>query len=86
MFRQQGNPLKNIVSGCVVRSEHRIDILNGKSIGKEQLNVFITAIYRKDGFFLGVSEEVQNEPAEVVYAGLQTCNFIKRDSNTGVFL
>ena len=42
MFRQQGNPLKNIVSGCVVRSEHRIDILNGKSIGKEQLNVFIT--------------------------------------------
>ena len=34
--------LKNIVSGCVVRSEHRIDILNAKSIKKEDLNVFIT--------------------------------------------
>ena len=29
-----------IVSGCVVRSEHRIDILNAKSIGKAHLNVF----------------------------------------------
>ena len=34
--------LKYIVSGCVVRSEHCIDILNAKSIGKEHLNVFIT--------------------------------------------
>ena len=34
--------LKNIVSGCVVRSEHRIDKLNAKLIGKEHLNVFIT--------------------------------------------
>ena len=34
--------LKNIVSGCVVRSEHRIDISNAKSIKKEDLNVFIT--------------------------------------------
>ena len=29
--------LKNIVSGCAVRSEHHIDILNAKSIGKEYL-------------------------------------------------
>ena len=34
--------LKNIVSGCAVRSEHHIDILNAKSIEKEHLNVFIT--------------------------------------------
>ena len=26
---------KNIVSGCAIPSEHRIDILNPKSIGKE---------------------------------------------------
>ena len=26
--------LKNIVSGCIVRLEHRTDILNAKSIGK----------------------------------------------------
>ena len=29
--------LKNIVSGCAVRSEHHIDIVNAKSIGKEHL-------------------------------------------------
>ena len=29
--------LKNIVSGCLVLSEHRIDILNAKSIGEVQL-------------------------------------------------
>ena len=34
--------LKNIFSGCVVSSEHRVDILNAKSVGKEHLNVFIT--------------------------------------------
>ena len=34
--------LKNIFSVCVVRSEHHIDILNAKSIGKEHLNVFTT--------------------------------------------
>ena len=34
--------LENIVSGCVARSEHHIDILNAKSTGKEHLKVFIT--------------------------------------------
>ena len=34
--------LKNIISGCVVRSEHRIAILEARSIRKEHLNVFIT--------------------------------------------
>ena len=34
--------LKIIVSGCVVRSEHLIDVLNVNLIGKEHLNVFIT--------------------------------------------
>ena len=33
---------KNIVSGCVARSKHRIDILTAKSIEKEYLNVSIT--------------------------------------------
>ena len=35
--------LKNIIPGFVAHSEHRIDILNTKSIGKEHLNVFIIA-------------------------------------------
>ena len=34
--------LKNFASGCVVRSEHCLDILNAKSVGKEHFNVFIT--------------------------------------------
>ena len=34
--------IENIFSDCVVRSEHCIDILNAKSIGKEHLKVFIT--------------------------------------------
>ena len=34
--------LKNIASGCVVRSEHCLDRLNAKSVGKEHFNVFIT--------------------------------------------
>ena len=34
--------LKNIVCGYVVRSEHRIDILNTRSIGKGHLNIFLT--------------------------------------------
>ena len=34
----EGNPgKKNIVSDCVVRSEHHVDILNAKSIGKKHL-------------------------------------------------
>ena len=33
---------KNIVSNCVECSEHRIDIINVRSIGKGHLNVFIT--------------------------------------------
>ena len=33
---------ENILSGCVVHSEHRLDKLNAISIGKEHLNVFIT--------------------------------------------
>ena len=34
--------LQNIVSRCVTRSEHRIDVLNAKSIGKDHLKIFIT--------------------------------------------
>ena len=34
--------LQNIVSGFGVRSEHHIDILNGTSIEREHLNVFLT--------------------------------------------
>ena len=33
--------LKNIIPSCFVRSEHCIDLLNAKSIGKKYLNVFI---------------------------------------------
>ena len=33
---------QSIASGFGVRSEHRIDILIAKSIGKEHLNVFLT--------------------------------------------
>ena len=34
--------LYNIVSGFGVRSEHLMDVLNAKSIGKEHFNVFLT--------------------------------------------
>ena len=33
--------LQNSVSGCGVCSEHRIDIVIAKSIGKEHINVFL---------------------------------------------
>ena len=39
--------LKSIVSGCVVRSEHIIEILNAKSIGKEHLNVEVQKFKRR---------------------------------------
>ena len=39
--------LKNIVSGCVVCSKYRIEILNAKSTGKELLNIFITEPFIK---------------------------------------
>ena len=82
---------------AVVRSEHRIDMLNVKSIGKEHLNVFITEPF----FFLGSSKEAQKQPPEVFYKKLflkirqylqeNTCTgvpatLLKRDSNAGVFL
>ena len=34
--------LKDVVSNCVLCSGHRIDIINGRSIEKGHLNVFIT--------------------------------------------
>ena len=49
------------VHDCTVCSENRIDILNAKSIGKENLHVFITAIHQKDCFFLEISKEVESE-------------------------
>ena len=60
--------LKNIVSGCAVRSEHHIDILNAKSIGKEYLTSSSPSHLSKS--FLGgfkkfkkeVRKEVQKEP------------------------
>ena len=42
---------KNIVSGCVVHSEQRIDVLNARSIGKEYLNVIIT-----EPFIFGIQQ------------------------------
>ena len=53
---------KNIVSGCVVRSEQRIDILNAKSIGKEYLNVIIT-----EPFIFGIQ---QGRSQEATIGGL----------------
>ena len=34
--------LKNVFSECVVFSQHRIDIVNAKSIGKKHLKVLVT--------------------------------------------
>ena len=45
---------QNIVSGFGVRSEHRIDILNAKSIGKEHLNVFLTERFIEKTVSVGV--------------------------------
>ena len=42
MMTARKSTLQNIVSGFGVRSEHRIGILNAKSIGKEHSNVFLT--------------------------------------------
>ena len=55
---------KNIVSGSVLRSEHRIDTLNVKPVGKEHLNVFIPEpLIEKMGIFW---DSVKNIP-EVIY-------------------
>ena len=54
--------LKNIIYGCVVCSEHPIDIMNPKRIRKQNLHLYHWAIYWKDCFFLGFSKEIQKEP------------------------
>ena len=43
--------LYNIVSGFGVLSEHLMDILNIKSIGKEHLNVFLTEEFIEKNVF-----------------------------------
>ena len=60
--------LKNIVSGCAVRSEHHIDILNAKSIGKEYL-ISSSPSHLSKSFFGGFNKEVQKEPPK---AGAQS--------------
>ena len=85
---------KSILSGCVVCSEHHIDKLYAKSIGKEHLKVFITEQFIKKTVFLGGIEwNIQKEPLKVFYkkAVLKNsaifrgkdlcwspCNFIKK--------
>ena len=65
--------LKNIDSGCAVRSEHRIDILNIKSVGKEHLNVFITEplIEKMVSFWDSVKKFVLKNLA--IFTGKQLC-------------
>ena len=58
---------KNIVSGCVVLSEHCTGILNARSIGKEHLNVFITERFMEKATS---SKKVEKEPPEVFYKKL----------------
>ena len=56
--------LKNIFSLCVVRSEHHIDILNAKLIGKKHLSR-LTHLSKRlvlIWFLLGFNKEVQKEP------------------------
>ena len=56
--------LKNIFSGCVVYSKHHIEILNAKSIGKEQLMPSSLSHLSKSLFLFGIqqfSKEVQKE-------------------------
>ena len=67
--------LKNIVSGCAVRSEHHIDIVNAKSIGKEHL--LKPSHLSKDCLFLRFNKEVQKEPSK---AGMQSEIFQGRGS------
>ena len=63
-MRTRKSTLKNIVSGCVLRSEYRIDTLNVKPVGKEHLNVFIPKplIEKMEIFW----DSVKNIP-EVIY-------------------
>ena len=42
---------KNIVSGCVVRSEHHVDILNTKLAGKEHLTSSLPFIEKSVSFW-----------------------------------
>ena len=58
--------LENIFSLCVVRSEHHVDILNAKLIGKKHLSK-LTHLSKRlflIGFLLGFNKEVQKEPLE----------------------
>ena len=48
--------LKNIIYGCVVCSEHPIDIMNPKRIRKQNLHLYHWAIYWKDCFFFGIQQ------------------------------
>ena len=56
--------LKNIFSLCVVRSEHHIDILNAKLIGKKHLSrlTYLSKRLVLIWFLLGFNKEVQKEP------------------------
>lgn len=60
--------LKNIISGRIARPEHRIDLLNVKSIGKEHLKNFITERFIENTFsFWNSVKKIQKEPPKVFY-------------------
>ena len=66
---------QNIVFGCVVRSEHRIVILNEKSSEKEHLNVFITEGFIKKR---GGRGQVSPQTTEQVNLDVAECRFFKK--------
>ena len=50
-MKTRKSTLKNIVSGCVVRSEHHVDILNTKLTGKEHLTSSLPFIEKSVSFW-----------------------------------
>ena len=94
--------LENVISGCDVRSEYRIDVLNAKSIGNKHLNVFITERFIKKtvSFWDPVKKFRRSHQKFCIKNVLlktplcsqkNTCvrvpaTLLKRDSNPGVFL
>ena len=91
--------IKYIASECFVRYEHGINISTAKSIRKDYFNVFITDsfIEKTVSSWDSVKKFKRNhqrcsikklfiEFRNVLYSGVTTCNYIKRDSSTGIFL
>ena len=65
--------LRHVVSGCVVRSEHHIDMLSAELIMEEHLNIFITEPSIEQTVYFW--DSVKKEPPEEFYENAVIKNF-----------